>query len=275
MSVTSKARFRSYQGEDETRITAILNACHVKGWGNESFWRWKHSLRPGFSPDDVTVSVVDGEVVGCFHGAILPLRLEDGLDVPMCVEGDFAVLPEFRKKGLPIEAHDLADKRLLEAGVILRGGFTSQGLNERFYHRQFGYIFAPSETVGFVKILGLAPLQDRVKQLNERLLRDGLLGELCQGIHMTVDLVIDRFPPAYLEVSEKGIALASGVAGATHMQVRIPYNLLVHARRGPTSMLAALLRGASVGHVRVKGLLRNSSQLCRLVLRLARAWKKL
>lgn len=273
MSTTSKSRFRSYQGEDETRIAAVLSACHANGWENESFWRWKHLFRPDFSPDDVTVSVVDGEIVGCFHGAILPVRLEDGLDVPMCVEGDFAVLPEYRKMGLPLEAHDFADKRLLEAGVILRGGFTSQGLNERFYHRQFGYIFAPTETVAFVKILGLDLLQDKVAQLSEWWLRNGLLGEVFKGIHLTVDIAIDQLPPAYLEMSEKSLALVPGVAQTPHMQVRIPSGLLARVRRGPFSLFLALLRGMLSGRVRVKGLLPNLSPLCRLLVRLVKRRK--
>jgi GNAT superfamily N-acetyltransferase len=273
MSATSTSRPRPYQGGDETRIAAILNASHEKAWGNESFWRWKHSLRPDFSPDDVTVSVIDGEIVGCFHGAILPVRLEDGLDVPMCVEGDFAVLPEYRKRGLPLEAHDLADKRLLEAGVILRGGFTSQELNERFYHRQFGYIFAPTETVRFVKILGLDPLRERVTQLSERLLNSGILSEVFKGIHLIADVAFDQLPPAHLEMSEKSLVLVPGVAHTPHMQVRIPYGLLIHARRGPFSLFLAVLRGMTSGSVRVRGLLRNLPTLCRLIVRLVKRRK--
>ena len=273
MSATSKSRCRSYQREDETRIAAILNACHGNRWGNESYWRWKHSLRPDFSPDDVAVSVVDGEIVGCFHGAILPVRLEEGLDVPMCVEGDFAVLPEYRKMGLPREAHDLADKRLLEAGVILRGGFTSQGLNERFYLRQFGYIFAPTETVRFVKILGLDPLQEKVTQLSERLLKDGVLSEVFKGIHLVVDVTLDQLPPAYLEMSEKSLALVPGVAQTPDMQVGISSGLLARALRGPFSLFLAVLRGMLSGSVWVKGLLRNLPTLCRLIVRLVKRRK--
>lgn len=273
MPAISKVWFRSYQEGDETRITAILKACHAKGWEDESFWRWRHSLRPNFSPDDVTVSIVDGEVAGCFHGAILLVQLEEGLDVPMCFEGDFAVLPEYRKMGLPLGAHDLADKRLLDAGVILRGGFTSSVLNERFYHRQFGYIFAPTVTVGFTKILGLAPLQKEVTQLSERLRQNGILSEVFKGIHLTVDIAIDQFPPAYLEMSEKALALVPGVAQAPHMQVRIPYCLLVRARRGPFSLFLGVLRGMPSRRVRVKGLLRNMTQLCRLIVRLVRRRK--
>jgi GNAT superfamily N-acetyltransferase len=273
MPAIRKVWCRSYQEGDERRILSVLEACYAKAWGDEMLWRWRHSLRPNFSPDDVTVSIVDGEVVGCFHGAILPVQLEEGLDVPMCFEGDFAVHPEYRKMGLPLEAHDRADKRLLDAGVILRGGFTSRELNERFYHRQFGYIFVPTMTVWFTKILGLAPLQEKVTQLSERLLRNGILSEVFKGIHLTVDIAIDQFPPAYLEMSEKALALVPGVAQAPHMEVRIPYSLLVRARRGPFSLFLGVLRGMPARRVQVKGLLLNMTQLCRLFVRLVRRRK--
>jgi hypothetical protein len=275
MSSTAKAWCRSYQEGDETRITAILKASFAKGWEDESFWRWRYSLRPNFSPDDVTVSIVDGEVVGCFHGAILPVLWEEGLDVPMCVEGDFAVLRQYRKMGLPIAAHDYADKKLLDAGAILRGGFTNRETNERFYHRQFGYIFVPTVTATFTKILGLAPLQEKVTQLSERLLRNGILSEVFKGIHLTVDIAIDQLPPAHLEMTEKALALVPGVAQTPHMQVCIPYSLLVRAQNGPLFLFLGVLKGIPARRVRVKGLLSNMTQLCRLVVRLVRSRKKL
>jgi len=270
MSAVSKASYRSYQEGDEAGITAILQECFAKRWGDETFWRWKHTLRPNFSPDDVTVSVVDGAVVGCFHGAILPLQLEEGLVVPMCFEGDFAVLPEYRKMGLPLGAHDLADKKLLDAGVILRGGFTHGEKHKRFYHRQFGYILPPTVTVKFTKILALEALQEKVTLFSERLLQNGILSEVFKGIHLIVDVAINQFPPAYLEMCEKSLALVPGVAQAPDIRVRIPYSLLVHARRGPVSLLLTVLRDIPSRRVRVKGILLNMIQLCRLVVRLVR-----
>jgi hypothetical protein len=275
MSAIRKVWCRSYQEGDETRITAVLKACFAKGWEDETFWRWRHSLRPNFSPDDVTVSIVDGEVVGCFHGAILPIQLEDGLDVPMCFEGDFAVLPQYRKMGLPVTAHDFVDKKLLDAGAILRGGFTNRETNDRFYHRQFGYIFVPTTTVAFTRILGLAPLQEKVTQLSERLLKNGILSEVFRGIHLTVDIAIDQFPRAYLEMTEKALALVPGVAKAPDMQVRIPYSLVVRAQNGPLSFFRGVLSGIPARRVGVKGLLSNMTQLCRLGVRLVRTRKKL
>jgi hypothetical protein len=267
---------RSYEPGDEAAISAILNACHVTGWGNESFWRWKHAQRPNFSADDVILTVIDGRIAGCFHGAILPVQLEEGLEVPMCFEGDFAVLPEYRKAGLPLLAHDLADRRLLDAGVVLRGGFTSHELNEKFYHRRFGYVFVPTVTTGFRKILGLGPLQEKVARLNDRLLRSGTLGRLLRGIQLTIDLTIDQFPPSHLEISEHRVALHSGCAAIPHMKVLVPYSLLVASRRGLRTLVPAVLSGVIRGRVRLRGLLRNANLLARLVARLLwnRDWKR-
>jgi hypothetical protein len=201
--------------------------------------------------------------------------LEEGLDVPMCFEGDFAVLPQYRKMGLPIAAHDRINKRLLDAGAIMRGGFTTPELNARFYHRQFGFIFVPTITVAFTKILGLAPLQEKVTQLSERLDRNGLLGKVFRGIHLTVDIAIEEFPPAYLEMSEKAFALVHGTAQTPDMQVRVPYSLLVRAQRGLLRLILDVLTGLTAGRVGVKGLLSNMALLCRLGVRLVRNRKKL
>ncbi|HKP01271.1 MAG TPA: hypothetical protein VJU02_06550, partial [Nitrospiraceae bacterium] len=125
----------------------------------------------------------------------------------------------------------------------------------------------------FVKYLGLEPLQERVTQLSERLLNSGILSEVFKGIHLIVDVAFDQLPPAHLEMSEKSLVLVPGVAQAPHMQVRIPYGLLARVRRGPFSLFLAVLREVPSGRVRVKGLLRNLSPLCRLAVRLVRRRK--
>ena len=143
----AKGELRDYASGDEKQIVKILSACHPQGWQDEAYWRWKHLSRPGFIQQDVVTAYVDGKMIGCFHGAILPLRLEPGLEVPMSFDGDLAVLPAYRGRGIPTLAHNLlivTDRRLLERGAVLRGGFTSRELNENFYHKQFGYIFVPT-----------------------------------------------------------------------------------------------------------------------------------
>ena len=47
----------------------------------------------------------------------------------------------------------VTEERLLARGVTLRGGFTSRELNDRFYNKQFGYLFVPSVTRQYRRIL--------------------------------------------------------------------------------------------------------------------------
>jgi len=188
--------------------------------------------------------------------------------VPMCFEGDFAVLPEYRRAGLPLQAHDLINPRLLDAGVILRGGFTSRELNEKFYHRHFGYVFAPTVTTGFRKILGLGPLQQKIARLNEHLFKSGKHVRVFRGMGLTVDLTIDQFPPSHLEISEHGIALLAGFAPSSNMKVRLPYSFLVASRRGMIPFVFALISEMLRGRIRLKGLLPQAVQLAKIFARL-------
>jgi len=264
--------FRPYAPGDETGITSVLHGAHAAGWQGESdHWMWKHARRPGFKPEEITVACVDGEMAGCFHTATLPIRLEDGLEVPICVEGDFAVLPEHRGEGLPLPAHDLSSERLLGAGVILRGGFTSLALNERFYHRQFGYIFAPTVSADFKKILGLGPLKEKVAELGERLLTPRARRALA-GERLLIDLAIEQFPPAHLEITRDAIVLNEGSAPgvSSPLALRMPYPLLVSLRDGGAAFGRAAVGYGLTGRLRVRGLLANAGRLSRIFLRWVR-----
>jgi hypothetical protein len=232
---------------------------------------WKHARRPGFKPEEITVAYVDGDMAGCFHTATLPIRLEDGLEVPICIEGDFAVLPEYRGEGLPLPAHDLSSERLLAAGVILRGGFTSLELNDRFYHRQFGYIFAPTVSADFKKILGLGPLKEKVAELTERLLTPRARRALA-GERLLVDLTIEQFPPAHLAITQDAIVLNAGSApaAAAPLALRVPYPLLVSLRDGGAAFGRALLGYGLTGRFRIRGLWANAGRLSRIFLRWAK-----
>jgi hypothetical protein len=264
--------FRPYASGDEAGITRVLHRAHTAGWqGDAGHWMWKHAERPGFKPDEVTVAYVDGQMAACFHTATLPIRLEEGLIVPICIEGDFAVLPEFRGEGLPLPAHDRSSERLLAAGVILRGGFTSLELNERFYHRQFGYIFAPTVSADFKKILGLRPLQEKVAELGPRLLTPRARRALA-GERLLVDLTIDQFPPCYLEITAEAIALHKGSAPSTPppLRVRVPYRLLV-AYRADAALWRTLVWNGLTGRLRFRGVFSNAGRLSRIFLKWIRS----
>ena len=263
-----KVELRDYQSGDEKDIIQVLSTCHNKDWGNEEFWRWKHVRRPGFTKPDVVIAATDTETAACFHGAVLPLVLDTGLEIPMNVEGDFAVLPENRKLGIPDQAHDLISRRLLERGVMLRGGFTSRELNERFYHKRFGYIFIPAVSTEFRKIIGLKPLQQRVAKLSERLLANERIRQALRNVQLSIDLTIDNFPPCHLEISEHQIALLPGFASSAQLKVRLSYSMLVAAISGPMTLLKTVLSDGIRGRFHVKGLMAHMGLVLKVVIRL-------
>jgi len=265
------AQVRPYAPGDESEITSMLNASFADKWGSQELWRWKHSGRPGFEPEDVMVISIQGRMGASFHSAILPIRLEEGLEVPMCVEGDFAILQEFRSMGLALPAHDLASRRLLASGVILRGGFTSLELNAKFYHRQFGYIFAPTISTDFRKILGLGPLEDKVRRLGDRLLGVRRIRNALRGEAFCVDLTIDGLPPCHLEVTDQAVTLRPGCALRPDVHLTFPYLLLAAARSGgPLRFARALVLQGLTGRIRVGGWVGSANRWGQLAVRLVR-----
>ena len=261
----AKVELRDYAMGDEDRIVQILSACHAQGWQDEDHWRWKHLNRPGFSQQQVVIACVDGKMAGCFHGAILPLRLEAGLEVPMCFDGDFAVLAEYRGREIPIQAHDLTDRRLLQRGALLRGGFASRELNERFYHKNFGHIFVPMVISRFKKIIGIRPLQRKVEALGTKFLRRSWLHRALKRQPWVVDLQIENFPPCHIEFTERSFSLREGASQQHDFWIQIPYGLLVALNKGLGPSVKSALLNFIGGRLRIRGLLRKGPDLLALL----------
>ena len=259
----SKPIIRQYAPGDEQQIVNVLRVCHAHSWGKEdgTLWRWKHGERPGFSADDVLVATIDGSVVACFHSAVMPLQLEPGLAVPVSFDGDFAVLPECRGQDLSGQAYDITDRRLLEQGVVLRGGFTSRELNEGFYQKRFGYVFVSTAQTTFRKIIALTPLQEKFAKLGNRLLRRGGLRRSLSRRGFVVDILVQDFPPAHIEMKGDAFCLHEGYAAEPDLTVRMPYSVLLGVVDGPRDLLKHTVGGVLTGRFRVGGLLRSGPRL--------------
>jgi hypothetical protein len=240
-------------------------------WGDREHWRWKHGERPGFSPEDVVLAVAGDEVIGSFHGAVLPLKLEEGLVVPMSFDGDYAVLPEYRKRDVAVRAHDLTDERLRARHVVFRGGFTSRELNERLYHRRFGYVFVPGVTTQYRKILGPGPLAPRVTALGESLCaRPAVRRALARPL--TMALAIPDFPPCHLVLGASGFRLERGPAPARvpDAELRLPYPLLAALGSGGRPPAGTLARAFLAGHLSFRARLTAWPRIFGLALALLR-----
>ena len=105
-----------YRPGDESEIVRVLRESMPAGWDDEVVWRWKYTKRPGFTAEDVITVKIDGTMVGCYHMAIFPLQLEDGLVVEAGVLSDYAVVPAYRGRGLTILTFDAIQRRFLERG---------------------------------------------------------------------------------------------------------------------------------------------------------------
>lgn len=270
MSVATKEKLagiqlRCYEPEDENRIVSVLNASFPHGWNTEQYWHWKHLERPGFEERDIIVAQVNGETVACFHSAPLPLQLEPGLVVMMSFDGDFAVVPEYRGTGIPRHAHDLMDERLIERGVVLRGGFTSRELNEWFYRPQFGYVFVPTDRMNFRKVLGIRSLANKVESLGQRYLADPALRDAFARRPMIINFTVDTLPRFHLNLSGDAFRLVRGSHNDPHMHVKAPYAVLMSLSMGGRPFLRSVLANLIALKLRVTGLHRVQTSLLKLL----------
>ncbi len=249
----------------EAEIVRVLDLSQRHGWNSEDTWRWKYSARPGFRPEEVVTAHTDGRMVACLHTAVLPVKLEDGLEILVSFDGDFAVLPEFRRRGLLFDAYDVTDRRLLARHVSLRGGFTSPELNIRFYQKHFGMVFMPSVTTQFRKHLGLGPLRPRVKALGDALLDRPRIRAALASRPLTVDLRVEGLPDGHLVFAGDGFRLEHGAATTPDLSVRSPYILLATLADSPSSVVKVAIVSLLRGRLRVRGLLRQGPRLLGII----------
>jgi hypothetical protein len=245
----------SYRSGDEERIFPILAQCHPRSWGGSDLehWRWKHRDRPGFNPDDILAAWSDDHVVGCFHGAVFPLRIAPGVTVSTSYDGDYAVLPAARGNDLTGRAYAATDRELVRRGVALRGGFTSQELNERHYGKKYGYVFVPTATGHFKKFIGLGPLRIKLEALGERALARPRLRKALARRPLAVGLAIGGLPEAVLHCTEEGFTLIEAPAHEASVSVDLPYRVLATLPDGATRFVREFVRALLRRKARIRG----------------------
>jgi hypothetical protein len=256
-------RLTAYQAGDETALVHLLNGCRGGAWGDETFWRWKHGGRPGFRPADVVVARSAGAIVGCLHSAVLDLKIEEGLTVPMSFDGDCAVLSGAHGDDIAACAHDLSGAEFRARGVVFRGGFTSREQNERFSHRRFGHVLVPGVTTQFRKYLGPGALAPRVAELGARLLARPAFRRALRR-PFAVDLAIDGFPPCHAVLAADGFRLERGRAPGADLRARLTYLLLTEFADREFPRPGVVFHAVGRGELAVAGLLRAAPRLVAL-----------
>lgn len=243
-----------YRPELDAGIIRALNAAFPAGWGSEADWRWKQPDRPGFVPEDVWVAAAGNDVVGCYSTTILPVSLGHGLVVPLSFDGDLAVPPAYRGRGIPAAIRDASERWALEARVPLRGGFTTAGLNARVYNPLYGLTFFPAVTTEFRKALGLAPLRRHVEALGVRVLAAERVRSALARRPIVINLRVAGIDDAHIVLGPDAFRLVDGQATGAHFKVRVPPTVLASLRNGSKAFARTLARETARGRVRVRGL---------------------
>lgn len=259
---------RHWRPGDEEAICRVISTCYSEEWepGSVSHWRWKHLRRPGFTAEDVLVALSGKQVVGCFHGWLLPFRLEEDLSVPVSFNGDWALLPEFRGGALTTLAWDRAGKRQREKGALLRVGFATPEVNESVYRRRFGSVFVPASTIRYRKPIGLEPLREKLREFGTRALGRPRISNILGLRPWTVDFNLDRLPPFHVIFDPIGFHLKEGAAAEPDLQVEGPSFLLARVPDGAGRLLAGAFGQLLRGRLRVRGILRSGRVLVPLLL---------
>jgi hypothetical protein len=271
-------RYRVYEPGDERAILPLLQESLAWKGMTEQDWRWKHASRPGFTNEDVVTVSRDGEMVACFHGAVLPLHLGDGLEVLADFDGDFVVAPEHRRKDIPTVAVHLNSERLLDLGVALRGGFTTEALNRRFYQKRYGYVFVPSASLDFRRLLTVEALRPKATRLGARLLGGRRLPAAVGDRPLIANVSVAGLPDCWAELGSEGLVLHDGWSDGAELSVRVPYRLVAARAHTRSRLLAALVADLGRGRVRTTGVVRNRRRLAALaaalVLDAPRLWRQ-
>jgi hypothetical protein len=259
-----KVELGDYLPGDEAEIVKVLSASGLLDRPDKTFWRWKHIYRPGFTSWNVKKAYLGKKVVGCWHTAILNLKLDDKLEMPVCFAGDVAVLPEWRGRKIPHESAKLINARLREEGIPLRAGFSSPKLYERVY-KGLGDVLIPSISTEYTKIIGLGPLKVKVEEIGSKVLAKSNIRRILKNEPLIVDLQIENLPPCHLELTGHGFSLCEGYAQKPRLGVRIPYSILVSLTRGSISVVRSIAFNLLWGRLRIRGFFRNSLKLLELL----------
>lgn len=233
----SAISLRNYRPGDEGTIAELLNSVYPGGWGDADRWRQRHSLRPGFSPEDVWLAFSGDELVGCLHTAVASVSLGGGRSVPAAIDGDLAVHDEWRARGVAETLYAGSRDGLRRRGVVLRFGFSEASLRVHYYTRVLGYATGFDATRAWKKQLDPRAL---AASMVERLGGDASAADDGRGPILRLELT--DLGPVNLRLGPDGVRLRGDGRGPT-LTIRGRQSLLNEMRQGPAALLKALKEG--------------------------------
>jgi hypothetical protein len=228
-------------GSDQTYL-AILHKCFGPHWGDQEHWRNKHVRRPGFDSRDAKQFRVNDVPAACFHSSVLALTLEQGLTIPVSFEGDYAVVPEFRRKGMVEDAHQVMGQQLYERGAVLRCGFTSGDLHARVYSKKFCHVFVPTVTTTYRKILSTSLLADKLLAYVDSFRTHRIVQRVVRDKPLIMALRISGYDPCVITLTPQSATLMPLFTGRPDIDITLPYKLLAAAKLGLKPMILVSIK---------------------------------
>jgi hypothetical protein len=253
--MNDELRMSIYSAGVEQECLAILHECFGPDWGDIEHWRNKHTRRPHFDPRDVCLFTAGGTPAACFHLRLMDFTLEPGLVVKVGLGGDFAVRPQFRRRGLVEEAQRHFTRYFYEQGAAIHAGFTSGELHARVYRRKFGDIFVPTVTTGYRKVLDSASLAEKLRTFADTLRTRSIVRRSLRRGPLDVAIAVPGYDTCRVELTNESARLVDGAARAPDVRLTIPYAVLAAVRQGGSRRVRVLLKSILAGKVRIHGML--------------------
>jgi hypothetical protein len=257
--------YRFLEPGDEAQVLELLRGSLDWDDADVTDWRWKHADRPGFSAEDVVVALdTAGEIVACFHSAIVSLHLGDGLVTRVSLDGDFVVHQDHRGSNIPTPALQLNDERFLREQVTLRGGFTTEELNRRFYNKRYGYVFVPPSSTNFKRPLTVQALRPAVDKLGVRYLQGRALSARLATSPLRVNCRISGLAVCHVELRTDGFVLYEGPTTTAQLSLTVPYRVIAARAVSLPRYARNTLSDLVLGRIRVAGLWKHRRRVAGL-----------
>jgi hypothetical protein len=182
--------------------------------------------------------------------------------VPTSVEGEVAVLQEFRGKGLVLWAHVAMGRELYERGVALRMGFATHELHARFYTKRFGNLSIPTLNTRYRKNLrASAKLAHAVCLYADAFSRNLIGRRLVRREPLTVALRVEGYSPVVVRIGQDVAVLLAPRGVQPDVLVSLSNRMASAVKGSWKTRLYRIPRYLFKGDVRVRGMTRTIGRL--------------
>jgi predicted N-acetyltransferase YhbS len=176
------------------------------------YWGWKYQSNPNFDPSLVVVAEKDGKVVGCNHWLVRDFKLSADLKVNAVLGADVVVTPEHRGQGVgkALLKFFRTSTAFKKKDVIFIYMFADPEIHRNLYRPAVGYVFAPSSTLTFTKVLNPQRIKDKFQLINQAIQSRSDLLERINGLDIQILFRLRGAPTFSVDVSSNHVEFDEG-----------------------------------------------------------------